>query len=161
MTFQSRWSGRVSAVALLIGVFQSPTRAADTVQAQSVIINEELTKMWASVDIKPSKKATDFEFVRRAFIDLVGRIPTVEEVRDFAEGDTSPNKRTKLIHRLLYEKEYKPKFSERVNPKDPKSVITYDYANEYSRHFANIWGVWLMTRGGVAELYHESHGTLA
>ena len=145
---------KVAMLATLVAA-SSASVAAENVQPQSLAINEELTKMWTSVDVKASKKASDFEFVRRAFIDLVGRIPTVEEVRDFAEADSSPNKRAKLIHRLLNEKEYKPKFSERVTAKDPKPV-TFDYANEYARHFANIWGVWLMTRGGVAELYHES-----
>src|SRR5262249_37450110 len=57
---------------------------------------------------------------------------------------------------LWYRKDYKPRSSERTNPKDPKTVITYDYAGEYARNFSNIWGVWLMTRGGVAEVYHDS-----
>jgi hypothetical protein len=127
-------------------------RSADA-PPQSLLINEELAKSWKAAELKPSKKATDYEFVRRAFIDIVGRIPTAEEVRDFTEGG---NNRAKLIHRLLYEKDYKPKFSERTNPKDPKSVVTYDYAAEYATNFSNMWGVWLMTRGGVANVYHEA-----
>jgi hypothetical protein len=134
----------------------SAARTADPVPPQTQIINEELAKAWKAVDLKPSKKASDFEFVRRVFIDIVGRIPTAEEVKDFAEADGSPNKRAKLVHRLLYDKEYHPKVAERVNPKDPKSAVTYDYAGEYARHFADMWGVWLMTRGGVAEIYHEA-----
>jgi hypothetical protein len=144
------------ALAATVAVFAGPAFAADTLPSQTMTINEELSKSWKAVDLKPSKKASDYEFVRRAFIDIVGRIPTAEEVKDFAEADGSANKRAKLIHRLLYDKDYHPKVSERVNPKDPKSVITYDYAGEYARNSANMWGVWLMTRGGVAEVYHES-----
>ncbi|MCS6896668.1 MAG: DUF1549 and DUF1553 domain-containing protein [Nitrospira sp.] len=146
-------SGRVWRwAALMIGVAVGSADGAETIQPQTQLINEELAKAWKAADLKPSKKATDFEFVRRAFIDIIGRIPTVEEVRDFTEG--SPN-RTKLIHRLLYERDYKPRFSERVNPKDPKSVVSYDYAAEHARHFSNLWTVWLMTRGGVADVYHD------
>jgi hypothetical protein len=147
------WRAALTAVAAL--AIAGAARA-EQVPPQSQMINEELAKSWTAVGLKPSKKASDFEFVRRAFIDLVGRIPTAEEARDFAEADSGSDKRARLVQRLLFEKDYKPKFSERVNPKDPKSVVTYDYASEYARHFANVWRVWLMTRGGVAELYHDS-----
>lgn len=132
----------LSLAAAWIFISAGVARSAETIPQQSLTINEELSKSWKTVELKPSKKASDYEFVRRAFIDIVGRIPTAEEVRDFAEGSSS---RPALIHRLLYNKEYKPKFTERTNPKDPKSAITYDYASEYATNFSNIWGVWLMT----------------
>lgn len=44
--------------------------------------------------------ATDAEFLRRAYLDLAGRIPSVEETRSFL-ADADPGKRTKLIDRLL------------------------------------------------------------
>jgi hypothetical protein len=144
------------AAAVVFAFSASVTSAADGPPIQSQLINEELSKAWKAAELKPSKKASDYEFVRRVFIDIVGRIPTAEEVKDFVDADQAKDKRAKLIHRLLFEKEYKPKYIERTNPKDPKSVITYDYAAEYARNLSNIWGVWLMTRGGVAEVYHES-----
>jgi hypothetical protein len=44
--------------------------------------------------------ASDAEFLRRAYLDLAGRIPSVEEARSFL-ADADPDKRTKLIDRLL------------------------------------------------------------
>jgi Protein of unknown function (DUF1553)/Protein of unknown function (DUF1549) len=133
--------------------------SAQEVPPQSKIINEELEKGWKTAELKPSAKASDYEFCRRVFIDIVGRIPTAEEVRDYVEYERSPNKRIKLVQRLLYDKEYKPKNSAggpvKVDAKS-KDFLTFDYANEYARNFSNIWGVWLMTRAGVAEVYHDS-----
>jgi hypothetical protein len=44
--------------------------------------------------------ASDAEFLRRAYLDLAGRIPSVEETRAFL-ADSDGDKRTKLIDRLL------------------------------------------------------------
>ena len=43
---------------------------------------------------------SDGEFIRRAYLDLVGSIPSVAQTRAYLE-DTSPNKREKLIAQLL------------------------------------------------------------
>src|SRR5687767_3985481 len=120
---------RLVGAAAAVLALAAPARAAD-LPPQVALINEELAKGWKLAELKPSKRASDYEFVRRAFIDIVGRIPTAEEVKDFAEADSSRDKRVKLVQRLLSEKEYKPRVAERANAKDPKSVITYDYASE-------------------------------
>ncbi len=50
--------------------------------------------------ILPSDLCTDSEFVRRAYLDAVGRMPTAAEAKAFlADGD--PKKRDKLIDRLV------------------------------------------------------------
>jgi hypothetical protein len=48
----------------------------------------------------PSEVCTDAEFLRRATLDTLGILPTVEEARAFLD-DTDPQKREKLIDRLL------------------------------------------------------------
>src|SRR4051794_30062924 len=48
----------------------------------------------------PAAPATDGEFLRRAWLDLSGTIPTPAEARAFLD-DPSPYKRTSLIDRLL------------------------------------------------------------
>ncbi|MDA1016617.1 MAG: DUF1549 and DUF1553 domain-containing protein [Planctomycetota bacterium] len=50
--------------------------------------------------ITPSKSAPDHKFLRRAFIDVVGRAPTIDETKAFL-ADKSPDKRVKLIDHLL------------------------------------------------------------
>ena len=49
--------------------------------------------------------ATDEQFVRRLYVDAVGRVPTAEEATSFL-ADPAKDKRAKLIDRLLYSPGY-------------------------------------------------------
>ena len=48
----------------------------------------------------PNPKTTDAEFLRRIYLDVIGRIPTHKEAETFL-FDTDANKRSKLIDKLL------------------------------------------------------------
>jgi hypothetical protein len=64
--------------------------------------------VWAKLqklNITPSDAAGDATFHRRAFLDIIGRLPTPDETRAFLK-DTAPNKREALIDRLLQRPEY-------------------------------------------------------
>lgn len=52
------------------------------------------------MSILPSELCTDYEFVRRAYLDSIGRMPTAAEAKAFL-ADTSPDKRAQLIDRLV------------------------------------------------------------
>src|SRR5262249_8766849 len=52
------------------------------------------------LSIQPSELCTDSEFVRRAYLDLCGVLPTPDEVKKFLD-DTAKDKRAKLIDVLL------------------------------------------------------------
>jgi hypothetical protein len=57
------------------------------------------------LSIPPSELCTDQEFVRRAFLDLCGILPTPDDTRAFL-ADTAPDKRAKLVDTLLQRPEY-------------------------------------------------------
>jgi hypothetical protein len=63
-------------------------------------VDEQLTALWQKNGIEPAGQASDPEFMRRAYLDLTGRIPTVSEVRTFLD-DKSPERRKLLVDRLL------------------------------------------------------------
>ncbi|WP_425615990.1 DUF1549 domain-containing protein [Anatilimnocola sp. NA78] len=50
--------------------------------------------------IEPSPLCDDATFIRRAFLDSIGTLPTPEEVRTFLDSQ-DPDKRKKLVDRLL------------------------------------------------------------
>src|SRR5581483_4766810 len=51
------------------------------------------------------RPCTDEEFLRRAYLDITGVIPTVEKARTFLD-DKSPDKRAKLLDELLADPNY-------------------------------------------------------
>ena len=55
--------------------------------------------------INPSDVCSDEEYLRRATLDIVGMLPTVEEYEQFI-ADTDPKKRDKLVDALLDRKEF-------------------------------------------------------
>ena len=65
------------------------------------LVAEKLKKL----RITPSKLCSDRVFLRRVFIDIVGKLPTREEYERFMNDD-SPDKREKLVDRLLERKEF-------------------------------------------------------
>ncbi|HEX7380293.1 MAG TPA: DUF1549 domain-containing protein, partial [Pirellulales bacterium] len=67
---------------------------------------------WRQLGLTPSPIAGDATFLRRATIDLGGRLPTMAEAKAFS-ADTSPTKRTALIDRLLASPDYPTYFAMR------------------------------------------------
>lgn len=68
-------------------------------------IDELVFKKLKEKGIQPSPICSDPVFVRRVYLDLTGTIPTAYEAREFLL-DRSPNKRSKLIDKLLETEEY-------------------------------------------------------
>ncbi|HKI19227.1 MAG TPA: DUF1549 domain-containing protein, partial [Isosphaeraceae bacterium] len=68
-------------------------------------IDDELFKRLESLKVPPSPPASDAAFLRRASLDLTGEQPAPDEVRQFL-ADQDPDKRVKLINRLLAKPEF-------------------------------------------------------
>ena len=63
-------------------------------------IDEQIDKQLARLNLPPSPACGDAEFVRRAYVDTIGRLPTIDEARAFF-ADASPSRRDALIDSLL------------------------------------------------------------
>jgi hypothetical protein len=68
-------------------------------------LDEFAEKHWADKKIKPAVQSSDADFLRRATLDLAGRVPTPGEVTAFLD-DKSPDKRQQAIRRLMTGPEY-------------------------------------------------------
>ncbi len=68
-------------------------------------IDELVLEKLKSLNLPPSPRANDSQFIRRAFLDTAGILPTAEETRNFVASD-SPTKRDELIEQLLSRPEF-------------------------------------------------------
>lgn len=85
-------------------------------------INQSIEKAWRENAIKPSNLATEHELVRRMYLDLIGRIPTPDEITAHLRGGATPAARQKRTLKVLLDDQ------------------------EFPTHWANIWSVLLLTR---------------
>jgi hypothetical protein len=68
-------------------------------------IDELVVAKLKQLGIPPSDLCSDEVFLRRVFLDTIGTLPSPDEVRAFL-ADTDPQKRGKLIDRLLASEEF-------------------------------------------------------
>ena len=91
-------------------------------------IDEILANDWEKRELKPNPIAPDEVFLRRVYVDVAGRIPTLEEAKAFLSSQ-DPNKRTALIDQLLG---------------------SDGYASNYFNYFADILRLLTKGRDGIA-----------
>ncbi len=73
--------------------------------APNNFVDEIVFKKLQRLRINPSDVCSDEVFVRRAFLDLIGLVPTADEARQFV-ADTAADKRPRLIDRLMQREEF-------------------------------------------------------
>ncbi len=110
-----RWGG-TAVIARFLGVvdasFVTIPRASDTNLASldpaftpNNFIDEFVLAKLKKLNIRPSTLTTDDVFMRRVYLDTVGRLPTPDEVKAFL-ADTNPDKRPRLVDMLLDTQEW-------------------------------------------------------
>jgi hypothetical protein len=104
-------------------------RANDYGFSQVSLINEQIRQGWIEQGLKPSEMATDGEWCRRVYLDILGRIPSVDELRRFTDRRDAAKKR-KLVEELLEGDEY---------------------SEEYAGNWSTIWTNVLIGRSGGTE----------
>lgn len=96
---------------------------------QVKFINEQIRQVWTDNQLTPSPPATDGEWCRRVYLDILGRIPSVQELRDFL-ASRETDKKLKLVSKLLYDE---------------------SYTEDYARNWTTIWTNILIGRNGGLE----------
>jgi len=97
-------------------------------------VDELVQARWRDLHLLPSEVCSDEVFLRRAYIDLIGLLPTTDERNAFV-ADADPAKREKLINELLNRPEFLDmwvmKWAEMlqirsINGVSPKGLMLYD-----------------------------------
>jgi hypothetical protein len=146
VAFRNRWpSSRVLGVlGLFLGVVLGTSdlaRAGDPPSRQSATgkhtatspaaaIDQAIARAWEKAGVKPARPATDDEFLRRAYLDLLGRIPNIQEARAFLNMKDH-DKRGKLVEYLLNQP-------------------------DYAKNFATQWTVLLIGRGNQGRMVNRA-----
>ncbi len=113
--------------ALAVSASAAPADKPEVVEHYGIpqvkFINDHVAAVWADAGLQPSPPATDGEWCRRVYLDLVGRVPTVKELEAFS-SNSLPTKKADLVARLLGD----------------------EYGDEYARHFTDVWTTILIGR---------------
>lgn len=103
----------------LVGKPEEVKITADAVK----FINEKLRTAWTENKVQPARFVNDYEFIRRASLDIIGRVAKTEEIRKYMNYP-SASRRPQIIEDLLAHE-------------------------DYPRHWAGMWSNWLLSRSGV------------
>lgn len=91
-----------------ITTFTTPFEGQADPQAYAVrnnSIDDHVFDKLAALHIEPSPRCDDATFIRRAFLDAIGTLPTADEVREFL-ADADEQKRSRLIEQLFVRPEF-------------------------------------------------------
>jgi Protein of unknown function (DUF1549)/Protein of unknown function (DUF1553) len=101
----ARYMGRVDVCRVTIPLPASPASIEGPDLPRRNYVDDHVQARWKALNLTPSPLADDPTFLRRAYLDAIGTLPTVQEVRAFLD-DPSPNKRAEWIDKLLSRGEY-------------------------------------------------------
>lgn len=91
-------------------------------------IDRRIEAVWSDYGLSPSKEEEDGKWCRRVYLDLIGRLPTYEELEEFltTRGRT---RRQELVEKLLGDV----------------------YVEQYATHWSTLWTNILIGRAGGTE----------
>jgi hypothetical protein len=94
-----RYGGQVAAVRVAAPL-EGPGMAGDSFPAVN-FIDEHIRSEFVRLHVSPAPLCGEAEFLRRAHLDLTGRLPDEATSREFLKGPDSPYRRLQLIDELL------------------------------------------------------------
>ena len=95
---------------------------------QVALINEHVRRQWEAAKVSPSPPAADGEWCRRVYLDVLGRIPTVDELKRYLD-EPAAQRKSRTVARLLGD----------------------DYVEEFARNWTTLWTNLLIGRSGGTE----------
>ncbi|MEZ6141287.1 MAG: DUF1549 and DUF1553 domain-containing protein [Zavarzinella sp.] len=104
----------------------------------TTLIDREIAAKLTKEKVFPAPPASDGEFLRRTYLDLVGTIPTATEAREFLQSKDA-NKRKSLIQKLLND----PGYAIHQSTVWDQVLFGRDPLNEYATRTRSAFQEWL------------------
>lgn len=101
----------------------------------AVKIDQFVAARWAADKVRPAAPADDAQFLRRVYLDVAGRIPSVAEARAFLT-DKRPDRRQRLVDRLLESPAY---VKHSANVWRALLVPEADFTAQFTRPVMEAW----------------------
>jgi hypothetical protein len=118
---------------------------ADSAHPTAQFIDREIQSQLKRLNLTAAEPASDATFLRRATIDALGRLPTVEEIRAFLDNH-DPNKRDAAIDRLLAEPQHASLWATRLCDLTGCRLETMEGPEDRKPLRARMWHEWFRRR---------------
>jgi hypothetical protein len=128
----------------LFGIFVTaalPLQAEESdtnVNAIVTVIDKRIRDEWQTSGITPAEKCTDTVFVRRLYLDLAGRVPTVSELQTWLADETS-DKPENLVDLLLNSEDHVQHFADTFDT----LLMGRGQSSDYDQRRKHQWRAWL------------------
>lgn len=101
-------------------------------------INRFIQASWDARAIQPAARCSDREFVRRVYLDLAGRVPSVQEVDTFLTDDRE-TRREILVDQLLNSEDYVQHFADLFDA----LLMGRTHEGKYNQRASSGWRAYL------------------
>jgi Protein of unknown function (DUF1549)/Protein of unknown function (DUF1553) len=108
-------------------------------------IDREVTAKLRMLNMVPSEKSSDNEFIRRVYIDTIGILPTPEEARAFFE-DKRADKRERKIDELLAHPLHAALWATKLSDVTGNNTAALENPVQYQPVRSQQWHDWLRKR---------------
>ncbi|HYI93971.1 MAG TPA: DUF1553 domain-containing protein [Bryobacteraceae bacterium] len=89
--------------------FSTVEAGADAAPIRRNFIDDEIFGKLDAMNVKPAKISSDEEFLRRVYLDIIGRIPSANDVKEFV-ASAATDKRSRVIETLITAPEFNDKW---------------------------------------------------
>ncbi len=96
----ARFMGRIATCRILLPRSEAIAPGVYEQLPRNNFVDDLVWQKLARLNIVPSRPTSDTTYLRRVYVDIIGRQPTSDVVREFLADDT-PSKRVRLVDQLL------------------------------------------------------------
>ena len=121
------------------------TTADNAETTENNFVDQHIHRKLRELNITPSETAGDLEFLRRATIDAIGRLPTEAEIEEFLAAAGS-DRRAKKIDQLLHDRRHAALWATRFCDITRCTTDLMEGPDELKAKRARMWHDWFRTR---------------